>query len=95
MRLLSVLLGLVLFGLVVGTVSADIVPIGAGDCNGDGKVNAGDITAVVLEIHDGDGRKVKDVQGGTFVGTSGCDADGNGRVNRKDIYATINVIFNG
>ena len=66
-----------------------------GDCNGDSGVNAADISALALEIGDGDGEEVVDVTKGTFKGTLGCDANKDNLVNQLDSSCTQNIIFDG
>lgn len=83
---------------VPGTTSDGSVQIGGslpGDCNGDGVVDAGDISACVLEIFDGDGSLAGDTPGGTFPGTPGCDSNQDGLVDAGDISCTVLLIFNG
>jgi hypothetical protein len=68
----------------------------SGDCNGDGLVDAGDISALVLEIFDGDGNIPADTPGGTFAGDPvGSDANEDGVVDAGDISCTVLLIFNG
>lgn len=67
-----------------------------GDCNGDGAVNAGDLSALSLEIFDGDGFQAAAVPGGTFPGHPiGCDANGDHLVTAGDISCTVLLIFEG
>ena len=66
-----------------------------GDANGDGKVDAADITALVLEIFDGDGSDPADTPGGTYPGTPACDANQDGNVDAADITCITLIIFNG
>jgi hypothetical protein len=67
-----------------------------GDCNGDGAVDAGDISALALEIFDGDGSDPADTPGGTFPGDPvGCDANCDGVVDAGDISCVVLIIFNG
>jgi hypothetical protein len=67
-----------------------------GDCNGDGVRNAGDLSALVLEIFDGDGSHRGSTPGGTFAGFPlGCDANGDLTVNAGDLSCTVLQIFNG
>ena len=67
-----------------------------GDCNGDGLVDAGDISALVLEIFDGDGNLPADAPGGTFPGDPvGSDANEDGVVDAGDISCAILIIFYG
>jgi len=81
-------------GLVRQTVEVPatvnvIVFGGAGDCNGDTSVGSADITAVVLEIFDGDGAEPGNASEGTFAGTAGCDANEDGST------CVVLIIFNG
>jgi len=65
-----------------------------GDCNNDGLVNAGDLTAMVLEIFDGDGNVPADVPGGTFAGNPvGCNPNQDLVVDAGDISCEVMVIF--
>lgn len=80
-------------GFDIGVDEALIVA--PGDANGDGVVDAGDITALVLEIFDGDGDDPADTPGGDFPGTLACDANEDGIVNADDLSCTILLIFNG
>ncbi|MCB0084080.1 MAG: hypothetical protein KDE47_24245, partial [Caldilineaceae bacterium] len=64
-------------------------------CNMDAAVDAGDISAVVMEIFDGDGTGVGTVAGGTFAGGPGCDANQDTVINAADISCTVLLIFNG
>jgi hypothetical protein len=67
-----------------------------GDCNRDRKVDAGDISALVLEIFDGDGNDPAGTPGGTFPGDPvGCNANGDTVVDAGDISATVLLIFGG
>lgn len=65
-----------------------------GDCNGDGVVDAGDLSAVSLEIDDGDGNLVQDVGGGSFAGTAACDANSDGIIDSFDTSCITGFIFN-
>ena len=76
--------------------SVKILPEIAGDCNCDGAVDAGDISALVLEIFDGDGNDPADTPGGTFPGDPvGCNANGDTVVDAGDISYTVLLIFGG
>lgn len=66
-----------------------------GDCNGDGSVSSADITAIVLEIFDGDGVDPADTPNGTFAGTPNCDANEDGAVGAADITCVVLIIFGG
>jgi len=75
--------------------SVEILPGIPGDCNCDGAVDAGDISALVLEIFDGDGNDPADTPGGTFPGCPMCDANCDGVVDAGDISYTVLLIFGG
>ena len=76
--------------------SVKILPEIAGDCNCDGAVDAGDISALVLEIFDGDGNDPADTPGGAFPGDPvGCNANGDAVVDAGDISYTVLLIFGG
>ncbi len=67
-----------------------------GDCNGNGEVTAADISAVTLEIFDGDGDGALNTLGGTYPGDPvGCDANGNEQVATADISCTVLIVLNG
>ncbi len=84
---------------VAGDISdgyVEILPDGLpGDANGDGTVDAGDISALVLEIFDGDGNVPSDTPGGTFAGTPNSDANEDGVVDAGDISCVVLLIFDG
>ncbi|MEM9774214.1 MAG: hypothetical protein AAF902_06510 [Chloroflexota bacterium] len=68
----------------------------AGDCNGDGRVDAGDISALILEIFDGDSTVPADAPNGTFDGDPvGCNPNADAEINAGDISCEILIIFNG
>ncbi len=64
-----------------------------GDGNDDGRVSAADLAALALEMFDGDGDQVEDVERGTFDAAPGVDANGDGRVDRQDAIAMARRIF--
>ena len=69
-------------------------PLLRGDCNGDASVDAGDVSALVLELFDGDGILKAGVSGGTFAGTAtGCDANRDGVVDAGDLSCTLNALY--
>lgn len=84
---------------VPGSISHGFVRVFSGlpgDCNGDGVVDAGDLSACPLEIFDGDGNFWADVPGGTFAGDAvGCDANEDGIVDSGDSSCKVLIIFNG
>jgi hypothetical protein len=62
----------------------------------DNLVDAGDISALTLEIFDGDGNTPVDVGNGTFVGHSvGCNANEDAVVDAGDVSCTTLLIFEG
>lgn len=66
-----------------------------GDCNGDLAVNVSDLTAVVLEIFDGDGSAAANAPGGTYPGMLYCDSNEDGVINVSDLTCVVLLIFNG
>jgi hypothetical protein len=76
--------------------SVDIWPAQLGDCNGDGVVDAGDISALLQEIFDEDGDLPGDTPGGLFPGNPlGCDANGDGVIDAGEISCASLIIFKG
>lgn len=65
-----------------------------GDCNGNKRLEAGDLSAIVFEIFDSDGNFWLDVPKGAFVGSYGCDANQDTRVDAGDLSCTARLIFN-
>ncbi|MCP4661091.1 MAG: hypothetical protein GY856_37285, partial [bacterium] len=64
-----------------------------GDCNGNGKVEVPDFTALGLEIDDGGGVFWADAIGGTFPGSPiGCDANANTEINAADLTCISEII---
>lgn len=78
--------------VITSTDATDVLP---GDGNGDGTVNAADLSACVLEIFDGDGSDPADAPNGSFAGTAGCDANVDNAIDAADISCTVLLIFNG
>jgi hypothetical protein len=67
-----------------------------GDCNSDQLVDAGDLTALVLEIFDDDGNLPVNTPGSTFPGDPvGCNANEDGIIDAGDLTCTVLLIFNG
>jgi len=65
-----------------------------GDCNSDGGVNAADVSALVLEIFDGDGDAAANAPQPTFLGHPvGCDANTDGVINAGDLSCTVRRVF--
>jgi hypothetical protein len=91
------------FGTSVSGLSLDgfvrILEGKLGDCNGDGTVDAGDLSATVLEIFDGDGIQPVDTPNinpmtGVFAGNAvGCNPNQDDRVDAGDISCTVMIIF--
>ena len=78
------------------TADGSVVVLGGylGDCNDDGAVNAGDLTALVLEIFDGDGNVPANVPLGTFPGNPiGCNPNQDLVVDAGDISCEVMLIF--
>lgn len=76
--------------------SVEILPGTPGDCNDDSFVDAGDISACVLEVFDGDGAAWIDASGGSFLGSPvGCDANQDFVIDAGDLSCKILLIFNG
>lgn len=70
--------------------SIDILPGQRGDCNGDGRVDAGDLAACGLEIFDGDGSFWQEVAGGSFPGSPvGCDSNADFVVDAGDLACKV------
>jgi hypothetical protein len=84
---------------VRGRVSDGSVTVLAGlpgDCNGDTFRDAGDISAEVLEIFDGDGTAPSDTPLGSFVGNPvGCNPNQDAAVDAGDISCLVILIFGG
>jgi hypothetical protein len=67
-----------------------------GDCNGDGLVDAGDLSGLILEIFDGDDVLPKDTPGGTFPGNPvGCNPNQDMVVDAGDLSCTVLIIWGG
>ena len=86
------------YALTGGFLAAPLFPGPTlpGDCNADGKVGAGDLSALVLEIFDGDGSAAADAPGGTYAGDPvGCDANGDALIGAGDLSCAVLIVFNG
>jgi hypothetical protein len=67
-----------------------------GDCNGDGLVDAGDLSALVLEFFDGDDVHPANTPGGTFPGNPiGCNPNQDNVVDAGDLSCTVLIIYGG
>lgn len=64
-----------------------------GDANGDNDVNAGDVSACILEYFDGDGTDPAMADKGTYAGTRGADANLDGKIDAGDVTCTVRTIF--
>lgn len=65
-----------------------------GDCNGDSAVNAGDLSAFVLEFFDGDDVLPENTPGGTFPGNPvGCNPNQDYTVDAGDLSCAVMIIF--
>ncbi len=65
-----------------------------GDCNSSDAVGAPDLTAIALEIFDGDGEHWFDAANPTFIGSpAGCDANASTKINAADVPCTNLLIF--
>lgn len=84
---------------VIGATSSGSVKIWPslrGDCNNDGATNAGDLSAIGLEVFDGDGNGWLNTPAATFSGSpAGCDANESTQVNAADLSCIGLLIFNG
>ena len=73
-----------------------ILPGKLGDCNGDNTVDAGDLSALVLEFFDGDGVLPANTPGGTFAGNPiGCNPNQDMVVDAGDLSCTVLIIWGG
>ena len=73
-----------------------ILPGKLGDCNGDDAVDAGDLSALVLEFFDGDGVLPANTPGGTFAGNPiGCNPNQDMVVDAGDLSCTVLIIWGG
>lgn len=73
-----------------------ILPGKLGDCNGDNTVDAGDLSALVLEFFDGDGVLPADTPMGTFAGNPiGCNPNQDMVVDAGDLSCTVLIIWGG
>jgi hypothetical protein len=67
-----------------------------GDCNGDGLVDAGDLSALVLEFFDGDGVLPANTPFGTYAGNPiGCNPNQDMVVDAGDLSCTVLIIWGG
>lgn len=78
-----------------GFLFANVAPPLAGDCNFDNAVDAGDIPALVIEVFDGDSTAAAATAGGTYPGSTGCDANVDGWVDAGDLACLVRLIMVG
>ena len=80
-------------GSCSGWFCAEVLEGKLGDCNGDGLVDAADISSFVLEIFDGDNTDPALTPGGTFKGNPvGCNPNQDYVVDAGDLSCTILII---
>jgi hypothetical protein len=65
------------------------------DCNSDLQVDAGDLSALTLEIFDGDGDDPAQAAGGDFAGSPACDANADNTIDAGDLSCTVLIAFEG
>jgi Leucine-rich repeat (LRR) protein/subtilisin family serine protease len=71
-------------------------PTAEGDCNGDTTVDAGDLSALTLEIFDGDGADPANTYDGDFTGSrTGCDANDDETIDAGDLSCAVLIAFEG
>jgi len=77
------------------TFTATPTPIPVpGDCNLDAVIDAGDISALILEFFDGDGSLPAGVPGGSFHGDPvGCNPNGDNLVEAADLPCLVLALF--
>lgn len=87
--------GEVLLGTVKFPSSSHIqrlIPPRRGDCDGNGVIDARDVSALGAELRDGDPQDTIRAQGGAFAGSWGCDVNGDGSIAREDLDALIAML---
>ncbi|MFL7890586.1 MAG: cohesin domain-containing protein [Anaerolineales bacterium] len=84
---------------ILGYASDGFVRILAGklgDCNGDDTVDAGDLSALVLEFFDGDGVLPANTPSGSYPGNPiGCNPNQDMVVDAGDLSCTVLIIWGG
>jgi hypothetical protein len=60
-----------------------------GDLDGDGRVDAADLSQLIAEIYDGDGDAAADAGGGTVPSGPAADVNGDGRITAADFTALL------
>jgi hypothetical protein len=71
------------------------VEIPFADCNADTAVDAGDLSALTLEIFDGDGSDPAQTPGGDFAGNPACDANADNTIDAGDLSCAVLIAFEG
>ncbi len=84
-------------GLSAGSADVPIwvLPAAAGDCNGDGSVDAADLAAIASEVNDGDGTNTENTPGGHFMGNPACDANEDNLVDPADAACAQQITAQG
>ncbi|MEO8036784.1 MAG: dockerin type I domain-containing protein, partial [Acidobacteriota bacterium] len=77
---------------VTGSALYRLVTPARGDCNGDGKVDVADLSALALELGDGSSQLMTDAQKGSHRSSWGCDANADGLINAADIGALSRLL---
>jgi hypothetical protein len=65
-----------------------------GDCNGDGLTNSQDVLPLMREIDDGSPPRhlMVEAQGGSYMGSWGCDANADGLIDATDLDALSSLL---
>jgi hypothetical protein len=67
-----------------------------GDCNADTSVDAGDLSAIILEVFGGEGMVLEPCGADAFLGGgTGCDANEDATIDAGDVSCVILLIFEG
>jgi len=83
-------------GRIVDPSAPGLSSIAPGDCNADSLIDAGDISALTLEIFDGDGDDPINAPLGSFAGDPvGCDSNEDVIMDAGDLSCTTLLIFDG
>lgn len=77
-----------------GTAIYRLIQPARGDCNGDGVIDFADVSALMLELADGDPHDVHTAQDGHYAGSWGCDADGDGLISSHDVGVLWHLMTN-
>lgn len=79
--------------IATGLMLYRLTPPRPGDCNGDGLVTFADLTALDLELADGDSHPSYAAQDGSYRGSWGCDANADGVISRADMNALWRLVL--